>query len=192
MAHWWRTLAAAAVCPLPGVALILGGGFGVVLGLVVVATACLAVGWAWLVDIPARWTAIILLLAAGAANVVALSLAPAYGPWPVAVILGVSIPVAFIREIVRGGPREWLVESVSATATGLVALAGVSLWMSVARADSGGFSAMAVGALGAVGVVVARPWNRDDAGPVWADLARLTLPVAVAAPVAWIATLPFG
>jgi hypothetical protein len=192
MVSWWRTCAAAVVCVLPGVALVLGGGAVLVTVLVAVAAAGLAVGWPWLADIPALPTAIVLLVAAGAATVIATTLMPDDGPWLAVVILAVSIPVAFVREIARPRTRDRLVESVSAIVTGLAALAGVSLWVGVARADSGPLVALVAGIIAAIGVMVARPWHGDDAGPAWADCARLTLPMAVVAPVAWVATVPFG
>ncbi|MDR0433207.1 MAG: hypothetical protein LBH48_07905 [Bifidobacteriaceae bacterium] len=191
MASWWRTAGAALLCPVPALAIIHQWPIGVMICLVSVLMACFAVGWVRLANIPSPASALVVLLVAGAAYVLATTHVHDAGSWPLAAILALCVPVAFVREIARGGARDGLVESISAMTTGLVLLVGLSMWLPVALSQPDAWVVPTCVGAGAVGVLVLRAWRRVDSGFSLSDLARLTLPVATIGPIAWVLALAF-
>ncbi len=122
-----------------------------------------AFGWPVLVNLPNRpgSTAVVALGGAGAVAIVHLTVgAPPLRDLPV--VFAFSILLAFINELLRGGGRERLVESVTGTVAGTLVAAAAAGWVATQRTPGGeelviaGALALAVGS--AVAALPLAPW----------------------------------
>ncbi|WP_147918743.1 hypothetical protein [Ruania zhangjianzhongii] len=91
--------------------------------------ALFAIGWPTLLELPARRGAVVVLALTGGAAIAALLV------WNdllyVAVVLGVGVVAAFVRELVRRDGRPRLLESVSGVVTGAVVMASAAGWLAI-------------------------------------------------------------
>lgn len=91
--------------------------------------ALFALGWPTLLGLPARRGAVVVLALTGGAAIASLLL------WNdllyVAVVLGVGVVAAFVRELVRRDGRPRLLESVSGVVTGAVVMASAAGWLAI-------------------------------------------------------------
>ena len=122
-----------------------------------------AFGWPVLVSLPSRpgSTAVVALGGAGAVVIVHLTAGePPLRDLPV--VFAFSILLAFVNELLRGGGRERLVESVSGTVAGTLVAAAAAGWVATQRTPGGeelviaGALALAVGS--AVAALPLKPW----------------------------------
>lgn len=124
-----------------------------------VAVVAIAVGWPRLIDLPSprgsSWVA-------GGTGVLALAAVLLVGGLiPLLLVLAAGIIAAFVHEMVRGSTRPRLVESVSGTVLGAVAVASSSAWVALAVSGvpglAGAVLAGAAAGLAAAAIVAALP-----------------------------------
>lgn len=98
--------------------------------LTVAGIACLfALGWPTLLGLPSKVGAVVVLALIGGAAIASLLL------WDdllyVAVVVGVGVVAAFVRELFRRDGRPRLIESVSGVVTGAVVMASAAGWLAI-------------------------------------------------------------
>lgn len=112
----------------------------------------LAVGWPYLIDLPRKLGASILIALGGVGAVVAIA-TTAGEPFlrELPLVFALAIVLAFVNELLRRDGRERLVESVSGVVAGVVVAASVVGWIAAGRTTGGenlvvtGAVALAVG-----------------------------------------------
>lgn len=152
-----------------------------------------ALGWAALFDLPAPRGSGVAVAAAGWAGV-GLALAVQHRVRPLAwfaALLAFAVLLAFTREIVRGVPRDALVESLTGTLAGEVVALLAAGWLLVPRTALGNTGVLvAATAVGAARLTTALPWSGAVAG--WAGVAAGTVAAAGAAAFAVPSRLAAG
>lgn len=148
----WRPLVPVSTMILAG-ALMVAAGAGTPLLTVVSAVVmlCLVVGWVALVDPPSYRGTTVVLLVGAVAVLIGGSLFAQDGLLWLAASVGLVTLLAFIHQLTRRGGRPRLVESISASITGIVLLASGASLLPVASTVVGRESATAVMAAVLVG-----------------------------------------
>lgn len=142
----WRAIMIAAVATILALASYLS--LTALVGVVFVMVMAVAIGWPWLIAIPAPRTssAVLALCGFGAVtSVVIMDVEPLLKWLPAA--LGGAVVIAFMHQLLRRDGRPRLVEGVSGMVAGMLVLASAAGWVAAAR-TAGGESLVVASAVG--------------------------------------------
>jgi hypothetical protein len=95
---------------------------------------CFSVGWPALTNVPSPNTARAVLIFTGAVSI-SLAIYRPGGHANVLIAIGLGLPAVFVRELIRPAPREGLIPSVTATTSGVIAVAAFGLWVAAASLE---------------------------------------------------------
>lgn len=141
----WRAIMIAVVATILAVASYFS--LAALVGVVYVLVMAVAIGWPWLIALPAprSSSAVLALCGFGAViSVVIMDVEPLLKWLPAA--LGGAVVVAFLHQLLRRDGRPRLVEAVSGMVAGMLVLASAAGWVAAVR-TGGGVSLVVIGAV---------------------------------------------
>jgi hypothetical protein len=123
-----------------------------------VVQAVVGVGWVFASSAPGRKGALMILTLAAVGADITVSVWPNSRLGTLLIVFGLTIPVMFVHQLMRGASRQRIVESLGATTLGVIAVVSVSAYVQLrhefSAADTGGKVVSGVVIAGAAALVV--------------------------------------